>query len=204
MLNVFIPSFFSLQSKPNARRRTSPCHAMHCRRGGRVTMHSPGQTATKARGQNTGHDRVARCHTCYLDDRVHAEQRQRARSSLCLLRRHRWCHCRRDIPGIWRFGLLRRGAQTHEKRLDSNKLPLPQRDGRCSFVEQIIRRRRRHRREIFALSSLRDHHRSERSAHCTAHARHQGLLARCLFKATSNLARSMRIITLWVAKRHKS
>ena len=79
-------------------------------------MHSPGQTATKARGQNTGHDRVARCHTCYLDDRVHAEQRQRARSSLCLLRRHRWCHCRRDIPGIWRFGLLRRGAQTHEKK----------------------------------------------------------------------------------------
>ena len=78
VLNVFIPSFFSLQSKSNARRRTSPCHAMHCRRGGRVTMHSPGQTATKARGQNTGHDRVARCHTCYLDDRVHGEQRQRA------------------------------------------------------------------------------------------------------------------------------
>ena len=109
--NVFIPSFF--RSKPKARRRTSPCHAMHCRRGGRVTMHSPGQTATKARGQNTGHDRVARCHTCYLDDRVHGEQRQRARSSL--LRRHRWCHCRRDIPGIWRFGLLPRRTNTRKK-----------------------------------------------------------------------------------------
>ena len=112
---------------PNPRHEGEPALAMHCRRGGRVTMHSPGQTATKARGQNTGHDRVARCHTCYLDDRVHGEQRQRARSSL--LRRHRWCHCRRDIPGIWRFGLLRCGAQTHEKRMDSNKLPLPQRDG---------------------------------------------------------------------------
>ena len=113
--------------KPRHEGEPALTNAMHCRRGGRVTMHSPGQTATKARGQNTGHDRVARCHTCYLDDRVHGEQRQRARSSL--LRRHRWCHCRRDIPGIWRFGLLRRGAQTHEKRMDSNKLPLPQRDG---------------------------------------------------------------------------
>ena len=133
--NVFIPSFFSLQSKPNARRRTSPCHAMHCRRGGRVTMHSPGQTATKARGQNTGHDRVARCHTCYLDDRVHAEQRQRARSSLCLLRRHRWCHCRRDIPGIWRFGLLRRGAQTHEKKVGQQQIAVAA-EGRTVLVRR--------------------------------------------------------------------
>ena len=135
VLNVFIPSFFSLQSKPKARRRTSPCNAMHCRRGGRVTMHSPGQTATKARGQNTGHDRVARCHTCYLDDRVHGEQRQRARSSLCLLRRHRWCHCRRDIPGIWRFGLLRRGAQTHEKKVGQQQIAVAA-EGRTVLVRR--------------------------------------------------------------------
>ena len=40
-----------------------------------------------------------------------------------------------------------------KKRLDSNKLPLPK---RRSFVEQIIKLRRR---EIFALTLLRDHHR---------------------------------------------
>ena len=142
---------------PIPRYEGEPAHAMHCRRGERVTMHSPGRTATKARGQNTGHDRVARCqccHTCYLDDRVHGEQRQRTRSSL--LRRHRWCHCRRDIPGIWRFGLLRCGAQTHEKKVGQQQIAVAA-EGRCSFVEQIIRRRRRrHRREIFALSLLRD------------------------------------------------
>ena len=41
------------------------------------------------------------------------------------------------------FGGLDSCAAAHKhtkKRLDSNKLPLPQRDGRCSFVEQIIRR----------------------------------------------------------------
>ena len=63
-----------------------------------VTMHWG--TATKARGQNTEHDRIAPRQRCYLDDRVHDEQRQRA-PLLC--HRHR-CRChRRDIPGIWRL-----------------------------------------------------------------------------------------------------
>lgn len=71
-----------------------------------------GPSATKARGQNTEHDRVAR-RRCYLDDRVHGEQRQRCH-------RHR-CHCH-DIPGIWRFGRERllcartTRTQTHEKK----------------------------------------------------------------------------------------
>ena len=114
-----------------------------------------GPSATKARGQNTEHDRVAR-RRCYLDDRVHGEQRQRCH-------RHR-CHCH-DIPGIWRFGRERllcartTRTQTHEKK-DWTATNCRCRSGARSFVEQIIKlRRHRRRREIFALTLLRDHHR---------------------------------------------
>ena len=148
---VFIQSFFSLRSSPSLSPEVRTNRHMH----GGTGDNALGPSATKARGQNTEHDRVAR-RRCYLDDRVHGEQRQRCH-------RHR-CHCH-DIPGIWRFGRERllcartTRTQTHEKK-DWTATNCRCRSGARSFVEQIIKlRRHRRRREIFALTLLRDHHR---------------------------------------------
>ena len=94
----FIQSFFA--SIPDC--LCLPRHAQAKAQGNRRQCT---RTATKARGQNTEHDRVARSRRRqrhrYLGDRVHGKQRQRA-PPRCHRHRHR-CH-RRDIPGIWRFG----------------------------------------------------------------------------------------------------
>ena len=173
-------------------------------------------TATKARGQNTEHDRIAPRQRCYLDDRVHDEQRQRA-PLLC--HRHR-CRChRRDIPGIWRLvwtranqltPLSRAHAKT-EKKIGQQQIAVAATAALAlarSYFEQIIKAvavASRYSHSLYCAIIIEESevHKRGGGRDCQPTAPDDSLRQRPISLARLPARRS-RIITLRVVKRHKS